>query len=191
MTKKRNLAFCLFVFWPYYSSQIKCVLKCSSSLNMFVFLGSHYSYFCFKIFNFSFVLVAFVHLPHSLPKVLLSSALCRWGYWSAIFLRAACAHTIKAFIGRFTWGLFFSPLSPWEDTATSDHSTLQDVRHRVADADWSSSVLLRRFGIIILCRRKSRSCFSQSEIRNQIHFGTRRFYCQDSVLCLSVTLLSF
>ncbi|VCW49835.1 unnamed protein product [Gulo gulo] len=39
---------------------------------------------------------------HSLPSVLLSSALCRCGYWSASLRRAACAHTMKAFMGRFT-----------------------------------------------------------------------------------------
>lgn len=38
----------------------------------------------------------------SLPRVLLSSALCKWGYWSASFLRAACAQTMKAFIGLLT-----------------------------------------------------------------------------------------
>lgn len=41
----------------------------------------------------------------SFPKVLLSSALWRCGYWSASFLRAACAQTMKAFMGRLTWGL--------------------------------------------------------------------------------------
>lgn len=41
----------------------------------------------------------------SFPKVLLSSALWRCGYWSANFLRAACAHTMKAFMGLLTWGL--------------------------------------------------------------------------------------
>ena len=42
---------------------------------------------------------------HSLPSVLLSSALCRCGYWSASFLRAAWAHTMKAFMGRLMWSL--------------------------------------------------------------------------------------
>lgn len=48
----------------------------------------------------------------SLPRVLLSSALCRCGYWSASFLRAACAHTMKAFIGRLTCGLALSDPLP-------------------------------------------------------------------------------
>ena len=39
---------------------------------------------------------------HSFPNVLLSSALCSCGYWSASFRLAAWAHTIKAFIGRLT-----------------------------------------------------------------------------------------
>ena len=48
----------------------------------------------------------------SLPSVLLSSALCRCGYWSASFLRAACAHTMKAFMGRLTCGLLLlAPLT--------------------------------------------------------------------------------
>lgn len=50
----------------------------------------------------------------SLPRVLLSSALCRCGYWSASFLRAACAHTMNAFMGLFTWGLFL--LDPFTRT---------------------------------------------------------------------------
>lgn len=50
----------------------------------------------------------------SLPRVLLSSALCRCGYWSASFLRAAWAHTMKAFMGLFTWGLFL--LDPFTRT---------------------------------------------------------------------------
>ena len=48
----------------------------------------------------------------SLPSVLLSSALCKCGYWSASFLRAACAHTMKAFMGRLTCGLLLlAPLT--------------------------------------------------------------------------------
>lgn len=46
---------------------------------------------------------------HNFPNVLLSSALCRWGYWSASFRRAACAHTMKAFMGLFTCGLLLLP----------------------------------------------------------------------------------
>lgn len=49
---------------------------------------------------------------HNFPSVLLSSALCRCGYWSASFLRAAWAQTINAFIGRFICGFLFSPLGP-------------------------------------------------------------------------------
>lgn len=49
---------------------------------------------------------------HSLPSVLLSSALCRCGYWSASLRRAACAHTMKAFMGRFTCGLALSAPPP-------------------------------------------------------------------------------
>lgn len=49
---------------------------------------------------------------HSLPRVLLSSALWRCGYWSASLRRAACAHTMKAFMGRFTWGLALSVPPP-------------------------------------------------------------------------------
>lgn len=40
---------------------------------------------------------------HNFPSDLLSSALCKCGYWSASFRLAACAHTMKAFIGLFTW----------------------------------------------------------------------------------------
>lgn len=46
---------------------------------------------------------------HSFPRVLLSSALWRWGYWSANFLRAAWAQTMNAFMGRLMCGLRFSP----------------------------------------------------------------------------------
>lgn len=49
---------------------------------------------------------------HSLPRVLLSSALWRCGYWSASLRRAACAHTMKAFMGRFTCGLALSVPPP-------------------------------------------------------------------------------
>lgn len=59
---------------------------------------------------------------HSFPRVLLSSALWRWGYWSASFLRAACAQTMKAFIGLLTWGLFFSDPFPRTGIGTSDQS---------------------------------------------------------------------
>ena len=45
----------------------------------------------------------------SFPSVLLSSALCRWGYWSASLRRAAWAHTMNAFIGRLMCGLRLSP----------------------------------------------------------------------------------
>lgn len=45
---------------------------------------------------------------HSFPSVLLSSALCRCGYWSANFLRAAWAQTMKAFIGLLICGFRFS-----------------------------------------------------------------------------------
>lgn len=38
----------------------------------------------------------------SFPSVFDSSALCKCGCWSASFLRAACAHTMNAFMGRFT-----------------------------------------------------------------------------------------
>lgn len=45
----------------------------------------------------------------SLPSVLLSSALCSWGCWSASFRRAACAHTMNAFIGRLMCARRLSP----------------------------------------------------------------------------------
>ena len=48
-----------------------------------------------------YILSHCTHL-HSFPSVLLSSALCSCGYWSASFRLAAWAHTIKAFIGRLT-----------------------------------------------------------------------------------------
>ena len=47
---------------------------------------------------------------HNLPRVLLNSALWRLGYWSPNLLLAAWAHTMNAFIGRFTWVLRFSSL---------------------------------------------------------------------------------
>ena len=46
----------------------------------------------------------------SFPSVLLSSALCSAGYWSPSLRLAACAHTMKAFIGRFTCVRFLSIL---------------------------------------------------------------------------------
>ena len=56
----------------------------------------------------SWVLI-FTHL-HNLPRVLLNSALWRLGYWSPNLRRAAWAHTMKAFMGRFTCVLRFSSL---------------------------------------------------------------------------------
>ena len=44
----------------------------------------------------------------SLPSVLLSSALCSCGYWSASFRLAAWAQTMNAFIGRLMCGFRFS-----------------------------------------------------------------------------------
>lgn len=59
---------------------------------------------------------------HSFPRVLLSSALCRCGYWSASFLRAACAQTMNAFMGLLTWGLLFSDPFPLTGMGTKDQS---------------------------------------------------------------------
>lgn len=47
---------------------------------------------------------------HKRPRVLLSSALCSCGYWSASWRRASCAHTMNAFIGRLTCVSRFSGL---------------------------------------------------------------------------------
>lgn len=59
---------------------------------------------------------------HSFPSVLLSSALCRCGYWSASFLRAACAQTMNAFMGLLTWGLLFRDPFPLTGIGTKDQS---------------------------------------------------------------------
>lgn len=59
---------------------------------------------------------------HNFPRVLLSSALCRCGYWSASFLRAACAQTMNAFMGLLTWGLFFKDPLPLTGMGTKDQS---------------------------------------------------------------------
>lgn len=58
----------------------------------------------------------------SFPRVLLSSALWRCGYWSASFLLAAWAQTMKAFMGRFMWGFLFSPLGPLWGMGIKDQS---------------------------------------------------------------------
>lgn len=45
---------------------------------------------------------------HSLPSDLLSSEFCKCGYCLDMTRRAACAHTINAFIGRLMWSFFRS-----------------------------------------------------------------------------------
>lgn len=68
----------------------------------------------FEIYIFSY--------RQSFPRVLLSSALCRCGYWSASFLRAACAQTMNAFMGLLTWGLLFRDPFPLTGIGTKDQS---------------------------------------------------------------------
>lgn len=46
---------------------------------------------------------------HSFPKVLESSALWSWGYWSASLLLAAWAQTMNAFMGLLTCAALLSP----------------------------------------------------------------------------------
>lgn len=45
---------------------------------------------------------------HNFPRDLLSSEFCRCGYCLDMTRRAACAHTMNAFIGRLIWSFFRS-----------------------------------------------------------------------------------
>ena len=64
---------------------------------------------------------------HSLPRVLLSSALWRLGYWWPSLLLAAWAHTMKAFMGLLTWILFLSSLLALEFITSNIRFRLKDL----------------------------------------------------------------
>ncbi len=71
----------------------------------------------------------------SLPRVLLSSALWRCGYWSASFLRAACAHTINAFHRSLHVRLvLFEAVHSHRHGHQRPVVAFQHLRHRISDA---------------------------------------------------------
>lgn len=126
------------IFWSSFiliKNLIKCTFLCNCQscqcriLFMKWLTQCLHSYFLLIIFiytlfihEFLFIINKMFPYRHSFPRVLLSSALCRCGYWSASFLRAACAQTMKAFMGLLTWGLLFRDPFPLTGMGTKDQS---------------------------------------------------------------------
>lgn len=76
----------------------------------------------------------------SLPRVLESSALCRFLWWSESLRRAACAHTMKAFIGRLICRRFFCAASDGRRMAATGGTSAQSKPdNTLATADSTSA----------------------------------------------------